>query len=169
MGHQLRFFLTPTDLQLLEQRLKAQCPVVFLDYRSDQPAPKVLSTTAVAEFGKTWLTMFLAPPEALEALPFKHVARQGYWTVDLLRAPAIELSRCFYDGKVLRSGRLFYDRGVYDEAGTWVEKPASFQNWAKKVFSVARKGLQRDTELEAYVGENARAERELRGLTLQLQ
>ncbi|MFY0525049.1 hypothetical protein ACN28I_18530 [Archangium gephyra] len=166
MGHQLRFFLTPADLQLLEQRLKAHCPVVYLDYRSEQPAPRLLSTLAVAEFSKTWLTIFLAPPESLQALRFEHVVKQGYWTVDLLRSPIIELSRCFYDGKLLRVGRLFYDRGFHDETGNWVEKPASFQTWAKKILSVARKGIQRDAALEAYVGENAQAERQRGGLTL---
>ncbi|HYO55969.1 hypothetical protein [Archangium sp.] len=126
----------------------------------------MLSTLSVAEFGKTWLTIILAPPDSLGSLAFEHVPRQGYWTVDLLRSPAMELSRCFYDGKILRVGRLFYDRGFYDEAGNWVEKPASFQAWAKKVFSVARKGLQRDAALYSYVGENAQAERKQRGLTL---
>ncbi|QRK09167.1 hypothetical protein JQX13_03130 [Archangium violaceum] len=166
MGHQIRFFLTPADLQILEQRLKAHCPVVYLDYRSEQPVPRLLSTLAVAEFGKTWLPMLLVPPESLEALSFENVMQQGYWTVDLLRSPAIELSRCFYDGKILRVGRLFYDRGFYDETGNWVEKPAAFQAWAKKVFSVARKGLQRDVALDAYVGENAQAERQRAGLRL---
>jgi len=127
MGHQLRFFLTPTDLQLLEQRLRAQCPVAILDSRSEQSAPTMLSTLAVAESGKTWLKIFLVPPDLVDTLTFERVAQQGYWTVDLLRAPAVELSRCFYDGKILRVGRLFFHRGFYDEAGTWVEKPATTQ------------------------------------------
>jgi hypothetical protein len=166
MGYQLRFYLTPADLQLLEKRLREQCPVAILDSRSEQPAPALLSTLAVAEFGKTWLKLFLAPPDILGTLTFEHVVQQGYWTVDLLRSPAMELSRCFYDGRVLRVGRLFYHRGFYDEAGNWVEKPASFQAWAKKVLAVARKGLARDTALDAYVGGSAQAERQQRGLTL---
>lgn len=166
MGHQLRFFLTPIDLQLLEQRLGEQCPVAILDSRSEQPAPTLLSTLAVAEFGKTWLKLLLVPPDLLDSLTFEHVVQQGYWTVDLLRSPAMELGRCFYDGKMLRIGRLFYHRGFYDEAGTWVEKPASFQAWAKKVFTVSRKGLTRDAVVDAYVGSNAQAERQQKGLTL---
>ncbi|HYO60073.1 hypothetical protein [Archangium sp.] len=160
MGHQLNFFLTPEDLRLLEQRLKEKCPVVFLDYRSQGPAPAQLPDLEVAEFGKTRLSVLLVPPDSLGALIFRHVPQQGYWTVDLLRSPAVELSRCFYDGAILRRGRLYYDRGFYDEAGHWVEKPASFQDWAKKVFSVARKGLERDAEQFAYVGTNAQAQRQ---------
>jgi hypothetical protein len=152
--------LTPEDLRLFEQRLKEKCPVVLLDSRSPGPTPTQLPNLEVAEFGKTRLTVFLVPPDALDSLAFRHVPRQDYWTVDLLRSPAVELSRCFHDGTTLRRGRLFYDGGFYDEAGHWVEKPAFFLAWAKKVFSVARQGLQRDAETLAYVGKDAQARSE---------
>lgn len=140
--------------------------MVFLDSRSQEPAPVQLADLQVAEFGKTRLSVFLAPPDALGSLVFRQVPRQGCWTVDLLRSPVVELSRCFYDGTVLRRGRLYYDRGFYDEAGHWVEKTAAFQAWAKRVFSVARKGLQRDTEKHVYIGADAQAQRQGGRLTL---
>jgi len=160
MSSQSNLFLTPADQSLLEQRLKKQCPVVFLDYRLERAAPQLLSTLVVDDYGETWLTVFLAHPASLGALVFEHVPRQGYWMVDLDRSPVIELSRCFYDGGILRRGRVYYSKGFYDGTGQWVEKPAEFLEWAKKVFSVTRKGLQRDGELSSYVGPDAEEKRQ---------
>jgi hypothetical protein len=164
MSSQINFFLTPLDLSMLEQRLKKQCSVVFLGIPLEQPAPRLLSTLEVARYGEEWLKVFLAHPESLGALVFKHVPKQGYWLVDDDRSPVIELSRCFYDGKILRRGRVYYTKGFYDEAGQWVDKPADFLAWAKKVFSVTRKGLQRDAGLGSYVGQDAEEKRQKEGL-----
>jgi hypothetical protein len=164
MSSQVNFFLTPVDQLLLEQRLKKECPVVFLGIPLEQPAPRLLSTLEVARYGEEWLTVFLAHPDSLGALVFDHVPKQGYWLVDDERSPVIELSRCFYDGKVLKRGRLYYIKGFYDEAGRWVDKPADFLAWAKKVFSVTRKGLRRDAELFSYIGQDAEEKRQKEGL-----
>jgi hypothetical protein len=164
MGHQLNYFLMPEDMRLLEKRLREKCPVVFLDTRSQQPAPIQLPDLEVAEFGKTRLRVILAPPDALQSVVLEYIPQQGYWLVDSTRSPVIELDRCYYDGKLLRKGRLYYERQFVDK-GAWVEKSAAFQAWAKKVFSVARMGLLRAPEALAYLGPHAQQERQ-RGLKL---
>jgi hypothetical protein len=149
-----------------KRRLKEHCSIVFLDYQTERPAPRIVSSLEVKEFGKSWLKMFLAPPEFLGELVFTHVPRQGYWTIDETRSPVVELIRCFYGGTSLRSGRLYYAKGFYGEGGQWVEKPAAFLAWAKKVFSVARKGLQRDADFMVYLGREAQEMRQRHGLDL---
>jgi hypothetical protein len=164
MGHQLNYFLMPEDTRLLEERLRERCPVAFLDTRSQQPAAVQLPGLEVAEFGKTRLRVLLAPPEALESVILEYIPQQGYWLVDSSRSPVIEMDRCYYDGSILRKGRLYYQRQFVDK-GAWVEKPADFQAWAKRVFTVVRKGLQRDPEVLAYLGPHAQQARQ-RGLEL---
>src|SRR5688572_19044008 len=148
-GHQVVFFLTPNDLAECECRMREVTPVVFIEYRSDAPTPKTLSDSVVAEMGKTWLAIGAARPEDLGAIRFTLVQAQGYFTVDILRSPIVELSRCFFDGNQLRRGRLYYTSEFYDEKDTLIRKDAAFVQWAKSVLSAAIKGLKRDKELHS--------------------
>ncbi|MCY1082159.1 hypothetical protein [Archangium lansingense] len=159
MGHQVNFFLMPEDTRLLEQRLREECSVVFLDGESRGSTPVRLPGLEVSEFGKTRLRVMLAQPEDLKSVILRHVPQQGYWAVESDRSPVIELDRCYYDGKILRAGRLYYQR-QFAEDGVWVEKPEVFQAWARKVFSVTRKTLQKLPDRPYYVGPHALAGQE---------
>ncbi|HSP82041.1 MAG TPA: hypothetical protein VLQ93_26200, partial [Myxococcaceae bacterium] len=99
----------------------------------------------------------LVQPEALESVRMRYIPQQGYWSVESDCSPVIQLSRCYYDGTILRRGRLYYQRR-FVEGGAWVEKPEAFQSWARKVFAVARKTLQKLPDSPFYVGPRALAE-----------
>jgi len=157
MGHQVNFFLMPEDTRILEKRLREECPVVFLDGESRDSAPVQLPDLEVAEFGKTRLRVILVQPEDLKSVILRYIPQQGHWSVDSDRSPVIELDRCYYDGEILRRGRLYYQR-QFAEHGAWVEKPAAFQAWAKRVFSVTRKTIQKLPDRPYYVGPHALAE-----------
>ena len=157
MGHQINFFLMPEDTRLLEKKLREKCPLVILDSESRSAAPVQLPDLEVAKFGKTRLRVFLVQPEALESVRMRYVQQQGYWSVETDLSPVIEVDRCYYDGKIIRNGRLYYQR-QFVEDGAWVEKPAAFQAWAKKVFSIARRTLQKLPDRPYHVGPHALTE-----------
>ena len=156
MGHQLNYFMMPEDTRLLEKTLREKSSVLFLASKSSEAKPVQLPDLEIAEFGKTWLRALLVPPEALASVLMKHVPQQGYWLVDSDRSPVIEMDRCHHDGKALGEGRLYYQRKFLDQ-GQWVEKPAAFQAWARKIFALTRKTLQWLPEKSYYVGPHALA------------
>ena len=161
MGHQINFFLGPNDLLELEARLKKVDAPVVLHSRSPTRKPRVLDTMNFTEDGKQWLFLYLVRSQDLNSLRIKEIKAQGYWSVDTLTSPVIELDRCYYDGKILRRGRLYYVDGFYEQE-EWVEKSSDFKTWAKRLFNVARKTLVYDKELGSHVGAEASAMR-LRG------
>ena len=153
MGHQIRFFLGPNDLSELETRLRSVEEMAILYSRSPKPEPKIVDSISFTENGALW-ALYLARASDLPDVKLKHVPAQGYWVVENLFSPVVEVSRCYYDGKVLKQGRLYYTDGFYDDS-EWVEKPPAFTAWAKRLFTAARKTLKNDKELMAYVGSEA--------------
>ena len=154
MGHQINFFLGPNDLAELETRLRSVGDLTILHSRSPNPEPKVVENVQFTEDGKVWF-IYLVRSADLSDVVLKEVAAQGHWVVNSLFSPVVELDRCRYDGKVLKLGRLHYEDGFYDSRGLWVEKPAEFKAWAKRLFTAARKTLVHDKKLGAYIGPEA--------------
>ena len=70
-----------------------------------------------------------------------YVAAQKYWTFESFHSPLLEYQRCFFDGRVLRRGRLYYIDGAYGDKDVWIEKSEEFKKWAKSIFSAAKKTL----------------------------
>ena len=154
MGHQINFFLGPNDLVELEKRLTSAGDLTILHSRSPKPEPKVVESVKFTEDGKQWL-LYLVRSADLNNVLIKEVVAQGYWVINTLFSPVVELDRCHYDGKVLKQGRLYYVDGFYDPQGLWIEKPANFKAWAKHLFTAARKTLVHDKKLRAYIGPEA--------------
>lgn len=141
MGHQLNYFLTPVDLEELEGCIRAKEGVLFLADRTQGPRPKIL--TAEGWMGSE-LSLYLTRPDELKKVKMRYVGAQKYWVFEEDRSPLIEYDRCFFDGKVLRRGRLYYKDGAYDEEGKWLEKPEDFKKWARSIFSAAKKTLRHE-------------------------
>jgi hypothetical protein len=162
MGRQINFFLGPNDQIELEARLRKVDELLILHSRSPGPEPHIVDTMNVTHDGKQWLFLYLVRRDDLSAVRTQEVAAQGYWHVDELRSPVVEADRCYYDGKILRRGRLYYVNGYYGAQDQWIEKPEEFKAWAKRLFAVARKTLTFDKKLLAHIGPEA-AELRLRG------
>ena len=153
MGHQINFFLGPKDLSELEMRLRAVGELVILHSRSPKPEPRIVDSVDFAENGKRW-SLYLVRQADLTNVVLKNVAAQGYWLVDGLFSPVVELDRCHYNGEVLKRGRLYYVDGFY-QGDAWIEKSPAFKDWAKRLFTAARKTLKHNKELLANVGPEA--------------
>ena len=156
-GRQLQLYLTPRDLHSYEATLRERpAEWVALASHSPGPGPNRVGSLAIREMGKERLTVFLVRTQDLGAISVRQVKEQRYWTIDELRSPVIEFQRCFFDGQLLRRGRLYYVTGYYGDNGAWIAKPASFIEWASGMLRATRKALQRVADLGAYLGDEAR-------------
>lgn len=130
-------------------------PLQILHSRSPTASPRHVPSLDLVEEGAPWLFFHLVRPDDLASVVTRHVPAQGYWTVDVLRSPVIEFSRCFFDGQILRCGRVYYTPSFFGPDDAVVLKSSAFLDWAKLLFAVVKKNLKRrDTE---YIGAEAEA------------
>ena len=155
MGHQLNFYLTDRDTEMVENAIRALEPVVILHRRSAGPAPRELASLRYGEDGHAWLYFDLARPADLPSLSLDHVAGPDYWTVDVRRDPVLEFNRCFSDGKIIRRGRIYFISSCFGEDDAPVRKDEAFVAWGHKVIRRVRSVLTRHGS--DYIGPEARA------------
>lgn len=144
MGRQVTFFLTPNDTDRLMAQLSLCSPFLILHSRSQLPTPKVVPSVNVREGDQDWLYFLLIRESDLEGVKLKEVSAQHYWSIDVLRSPVIEFNRCFFDGRILRRGRIWYETGFYGLNREWICKSADFITWAEKLLKTTRKCLTKD-------------------------
>lgn len=153
MSHQFSFYLTPTDTDDLEARLRNVAPLLVLHSRSSTCRPQVLDSLNYLIDGKPWLFLYLVRPEDIDAVVMRHVPAQGYWTVDDEYSPVIEVTRCYFDGSILRCGRMYFVNSYYKNDESLYRKPEDFLAWGKKIFASAKKTLKKDGHY--YMGADA--------------
>jgi len=155
MSHQVNFYLLPEDLSEVEERLYELGPYVILRDRSSTSKPKVVDTLNLREEGRQWLYLYLARPEDVDSVITKYIPTQGYWSLDESASQVVELNGCFFDGQILRRGRLYYQDGRYGADGEWQDRPEAFRKWARSVLAKTKK-LLRYVDSD-YIGPNAAA------------
>ena len=148
-------YLMPEDVIDFELTLRSN-DATILRRLSPERRPVISDTAIIQTPESTGVDAFLVRAVDIEDVSLRVVPGREYWTVDSLRSPVIEFFGCHFDGKTLKRGRLFYDKGYYDAAGAWFDKPRDFNSWAKDIFRIARKMFKKDPELDAYVGPKAR-------------
>lgn len=126
MGKQLNFFLTPADFRAVENQIRRSGDVMFLPGTVDRPELEELATMAIgdSEMGQVMLRAYVTRSDFASSIRFHEVPEQGYCIITP-GSPVIEVDRCFFDGRVLRRGRLYF-----------LTAPAvdnSFRNWADSV------------------------------------
>ena len=155
MGHQLNFYQTDGDTEMVENAMRAIEAVTVMHRRSSGPAPRVLPSLRCREDSHTWLFFDLARPADLATLSLGHVAGAGYWTADVRRDPVLQFTRCFSDGKIIRRGRIYFVSSYFGQDGTPVMKDEAFVTWGKKVVRRLKDVLTRHEG--DYIGPEARA------------
>jgi hypothetical protein len=153
MGHQVNFYITNKDTASLEATLRQLGSLCILHDRSLTAMPRVVDSLDVHEGDQPWLYLYLARCEHLPEVRTKHVPTQGYWAIDMIQSPAIEFTRSFFDGHILRRGRAYYVDGFYRPDGAWIEKSDSFKGWARSVLNTFKKSLRRKGS--DYIGHDA--------------
>ena len=157
MGRQIQLYLTPDDVTAFEAALKQRGDVKFVAWSSPNAAPRILDTSTGRNEHGFRSHCYLVRPQDTARLRLKCVPRQGYWLLDSeLSALVVEFNGGFFDGRLLRRGRLFYETGYYDSSGVWVRKPEDFIKWAQSITRLSKKLFQRDPVFDAYLGDSAR-------------
>lgn len=158
MGHQSTFYLTPKDKADLEQRLRERTDFIILLWESPTSSPRVVDSLNFSEEGEPGYHKSLARPEDLDKIVTRHVPEQGYWTLQENDSPVVEFSGCFFDGKILRAGRVYYVDKFWTPDRGWEEKSEAFRKWARMVHTTIKKSLKRrDSKYVEYIGADAQA------------
>ena len=166
MGRQFQVYLLPSDAVRLVEIIRDKVALRLLASRSSQQDPVEIESPILTQGGFTRADCLLAPIAA--SLQIRYVDKQSYWYVDTLFSEAIEFKACHFDEKTIKRGRLYYDQGFYNVQGKWQDKSPDFLTWAEKVFRTAKKTLERDPSLEAYVGRDAQRWRAAGGVFIDL-
>jgi hypothetical protein len=143
MSHQFTYYALLDDFAQIEENLRRIEPIVILYDRSPTATPRTASALNFKDGDKGWLYFYLIREVDFGAVTTHYVPEQGYWTIECLPSPVIECDGCFFDGKILRSGRMYYTDGDYDKNGQWVWKSEGFRKWATTAFRAAKKCLRR--------------------------
>ena len=143
MSHQLTFRATPADLVELEAAFARRHPYVCLAWRSTKAAPKKLRGFSEYRSGRDDLKVLVVQPTDLSKVRSRYLPAQKYWTIDTLRSPVVEVSRCYVEGNAIRPGRLYYTDGYYGADGQWVLQPEGFRKWAADLLKTAKKVFKR--------------------------
>ncbi len=141
MGHQVNYHALLEDFAEIEAKIRRIEPLVILYDQSPTAAPQVAPALDFKNESGVWLFCYLVREVDMAAVMTKHIPTQGYWLIEDHHSPVIECSGCFFDGNVLRRGRMYYTDGDYDKSGTWAEKPEAFRKWAAAVLRVTKKYL----------------------------
>jgi hypothetical protein len=155
MGKQVNFYLIPDEIAQLEEKLRAlKEPFVIIHNRSSNSEPRILSNLNFIEDDHRWLFYYLVRKDDYASILMRNVPEQNYWVIDNLRSPVIEFNSCFYDGSILRRGRLYYIESYYGIDDELVAKPEPFRKWAKSVLSLTKKNLEKFNN--DYIGEKTK-------------
>lgn len=158
MGHQVNYYMTPKDIEALEQKLRSRIDFAVIPSRNPSRVPQPISSLLVEKDGQRELFLYLVRPQDLSRVITNYIDTQHYWAVEDTPSPVVEFGGCFFDGNILRRDRVYYVDGSYDAKGDWVTKSEEFRKWAKSVLSIVKKSLKpleagsRSTE---YIGEDA--------------
>jgi hypothetical protein len=143
MGHQLTFRATPADLAGLEAAFAKSHPYVCLAWRSPDATPKQLRGFSEYQPGRDDLKVLLVSPTDLSKVRSGYVPAQKYWTVDTLRSPVVEMSRCYVEGNAIRPGRLYYKDEYYGAEGQRMLQPEDFRKWAADLLKTTKNVFKR--------------------------
>jgi hypothetical protein len=133
--------------------LRSQKGMLILAGCSQTPAPQLLFSTTVGRIGEEDLTVFLVRNSDLSHVVSNLIPNRGY-LIDESRSPVVEFARCYFNGKLLRRGRLYYGTGYWDDASQWKAAPMAFSRWADAIIKKIRSSY-KSKHSSFYVGPNA--------------
>jgi hypothetical protein len=153
MGQQVNFYLTPKDVDVVAECIDKCGDYLILHSRSPTRKSRIVPSFNFKEDGHRWLFFNLVRPEDLAAVKTYYIPEQKYWMSDhLVRPPILEFNSCYYDGKKMRRGRLYFQTRYYAKNGELVTQPDSFLKWGRRVLAAIKKPLHYDPDRGVYIG-----------------
>jgi hypothetical protein len=157
MAKQFSILATDTDLKDLQEHLVLCGDVQILSSEATDDLQDLRPLTSLSvplsRIGKDSLFCYLAPLR----LPRRVMAERDSPVkvhVNLDESHLIEFWRPYYDGKIMREGRLYYQNRV-TRNDEFVEKDDAFCRWADSVMRIVRLKLKRHKGFGCYVGAHA--------------
>jgi hypothetical protein len=160
MAKQLNFIATDVDLATIENILRQRQDVEILSEEPNPELSELLPLDALpiplALSGRVSTECCLAPSNLPPVVKIQRISPVKTH-IDFETSSLIEFGRPYYDGKITRPGRLYYQNKPYID-GRFEVKDPRFCKWADSVIAAVRKTLRRDPRLSfVWVGADAAA------------
>ena len=157
MGKQFNLLCTHVDLRTIEAVIRAAATAELLSEVANDELSALMPLDQLAiepaRAGTVSLFCYLAPRLRPRKVVIERLS-EVKTNVDLVKSEVISFWRPFYDGKIIRAGRLYY-RERFLEKGAIVERDEHFCAWADDVMKTVRKQLTLSKVHQAYVGDDA--------------
>lgn len=147
---QINFYLHPDDQASFEAALRGCGELLVLQGLEASTRPVLSTTTSILEMGRENLRIYLVRPQDIGSVCGRQQP-SGAWTVDAMKSPVVEFSRCYFDGTGMRRGRLYAIFKYLGEDGQKVSKTKDFLQWARCLIKAARHSLTKRDDGD-YVG-----------------
>lgn len=142
-SQQVNFYLLPEEQEWFESQLRSCGDLVVIRKPASPEDSIVADSTIIRAMGREDVRVYLSRRQDLPQIDVRAIPSRNSWSIDELRSPVVEFSRCYFDGQLLRRGRLYVITHYYDENSLLVEKQKSFVNWAKTLISTTKKTMAR--------------------------
>jgi hypothetical protein len=157
MSRQFQTYLLPADAEKLMNKLKENMKIRIIKDASPARHPIELSSPVqsrpfMQQLPASSIKCYLVP-DIERNLHLGFYANPDRWIVEP-SSDAIEFSGCDFNGVLLLIGRFYFQTDLL-VGNEIIDKSAEFRKWASTLFRLAKKSLHYDSELKAYVGENA--------------
>ena len=157
MGKQVNFFLLPDDFADLQRAIESAGPVRFLQDRTKTEHLRELRSLVIPadQMGQTALRVYATRPNEIEQIKVRWIEQQRHWIVDSLDSPVLEIDRCYYDGHLIRRGRVYFATDLRFRPHLSDE---DFAKWGSSVLGRIRRRLILDREIHpfCYVSERVK-------------
>ncbi|PIT87393.1 MAG: hypothetical protein COU31_03160 [Candidatus Magasanikbacteria bacterium CG10_big_fil_rev_8_21_14_0_10_40_10] len=150
MGKQINFYMHPEDLKKFDSVLKQEIDLKIFYTTSKENGLDFLDDVVIKKYGEERITVMLTKDLYLKNIKLNRI-KENQWSVDSIFSPVLEFVRCYFDGKQIRLGRLYYQEGYYDARGLWQKHPDEFIVWCKKMCGLVEGMSKHDKQTSAYI------------------
>ena len=140
-SRQLNFYLNMHDQFILDAKIQNVENTVFCKYLSPNKSPVFLKTTKIDDMGNEYLKILILREQDIDKLIFREIKDTDSFSINTIKSPVLEYSRCFVSDDLIRRGRLYFIKTYYNEQESLIEKEPCFVAWASRVIKEARGGL----------------------------
>ena len=157
MAKQFTIIATDKDLRQIEGALQRRGDVNLFSEMATPSLEGLEPLEALSippdKAGACSLFCYLAPRGLPERVCVRRIS-DVKTDIDLKRSHVIEFWRPFFNGKVIRPGRFYFQNALLKEGGL-LGNDTDFYRWADSVMSQLRGGLVRNKKEAAYMGPDA--------------
>lgn len=133
---QINYYITEEEIERFDDYLFAvNAKVIGLPLPSEiiKTLPSIKALVTVKP---NWpLSFRLVHETMVNEIKIRHVEKQGYYLIDTLRSPILEMSKCYFDieTKSIGRARIYFQSGYYDDNNQWIDKDKDFIAWADDI------------------------------------